>query len=74
MCLGCIECMACSLCFINMCGVCSSVRQSVCHVALLGFTVGSFGTAFAKSFWPLVMSIIGCVIVMLFMLCAGSRL
>jgi len=36
-----------------MCAV--SVSLSVCHEAQLGFTVrGSFGAAFAKSFWPLV--------------------
>jgi len=32
-------------------GVC----QSVCHAALLGFTVwGSFDAAFAESLWPFV--------------------
>jgi len=35
--------------------VCPSVSLSVCHAAQLGFAVrGSFGTAFAKSLWPLV--------------------
>jgi len=31
----------------DVCGVCQSVRQSVCHV-------GSFCAAFAKSLWPIV--------------------
>jgi len=41
----------------DVCGVCQSVHQSVCHVAQLGGACSlcrSFGAAFAKSLWLLV--------------------
>jgi len=50
--LGCIECMRYRV-LLSTCAV--YVCKSVCHAAQLGFTVwGSFGAAFAKPFWPLV--------------------